>query len=248
MQPFEPQFQPLAGFSLTPEAGAQTFQAPLQAPMQAHPFQKTMAGQTAQQPAPAQAAPVAPVACPTYTPPGGHQAQPQAQQHPATRHLLGVARALEQSIPGYQVLVSVFQEMMASPRGQALHGAQTAADLIKDSLYHQYAALGAIRRFLCGEATAEVMLSLALNINQLMTLHTQLRPLAERMAMGAAPDLRPALTGLSQLLAPGGVLLTQATAMTQQLVGPRLWEAAVAQACSAQAAIPAGAAAGEASR
>lgn len=172
-----------------------------------------------------QAAPVMPVSCPTYTPAANAGAQTTPQQA-ASRQMIQIARTLEQSIPGYQIMVSVLEGLRESPRAAGLTGLEPLLLTVSEIIYHQYAALGAIRRFLCGEATAAIATSLAKQVRKLSQLHTQLRPQFERVSMAAAPELRGAIMGLSQILGTGDSLLGQTATAVQTFTGPQIWEAA----------------------
>jgi hypothetical protein len=177
-----------------------------------------------------QAAPVPPVTCPPYLPPGVATQGPQAvgqpmpgQQTPWQQQMSGqlvnVARLLEQSIPGYQLLAAVFADLMAGPRAQAVAGGPQILTLLRDLTFAHYLALGTIRRYLCGETTADVLAALGRHTQELGRLHTQLRPLYERAIMNAQPDLRPVLSGLGQSLTATESLLQESTNAIQAVVG-----------------------------
>jgi len=184
------------------------------------PHQQHVQHQQVQQPA-QQAAPVAPVACPTYTPAGG---QPGAaghhQQNPAQQAMLTIARALEQAIPGHQIMYSMIADLV--PTG--MPGIDTLVHLLRESSFYHGAALGSIRRFLCGETTAGVINSLAMNLNLLAKTHTLIRPQVERLVMSAGPDRRAAVTKLGQILVTVDQALTQAGHATQSAMGQQAWD------------------------
>ncbi|HEY3366865.1 MAG TPA: hypothetical protein VGK74_17580 [Symbiobacteriaceae bacterium] len=184
-----------------------------------------------QQPGPQQSAPVAPVQAP-FNPAGmsggGPQQQQQQQpQNPYARPAISIARTLEQAIPGYQLLVSVVQDLAVTPRGESLAQAAPAVlEIMRELVLQHYAALGAIRRVLCGETTPDVFMALAIPVNQLILLHSQVRPLVDRLSMAAPPELRAPFSGLSQAISGNDMHLSQASQAIQQVFGPQVWEAA----------------------
>jgi len=204
---FQPQFQPQHHSHVQPH------------------YQQQMMHQQAQQPA-QQAAPVAPVASPTYSAAGGHPgASGQQQQNPAQQAMFAIARALEQAIPGHQIIYSMIADL--APTGMA--GIEALVQILRESSFYHGAALGAIRRFLAGEMTAGVINCLALNLNLLAKTHTQLRPQMERLIMSAGPDRRVAITRLGQILVTVDQALTQAGHATQSAMGQEAWDAVRAE-------------------
>ena len=191
-----------------------------------------------------QAAPVSPVACPAYVPPSGAQTQGQSQaqsiQQAYARQMQAVARSLEQMIPGVQIMISVLQEVLGSPRGQTLAGANTLVSALREVVFQHFAALGAIRRFLCGEATPQVLTALSVAMNQLTRLQAQARPLVERIVMGASPELRGTVSSLSQTVTAADTLASQAANMVRGMVGQQIWDAASTQVAPTQVAGAAG--------
>jgi len=223
-QPFaQPQAQPFA--QPQPQTYVQPYTLPFAQP-QAQPFVQP-------QPQP-QAPPVAPVTCPV-APTGTTSAAQQGPQQQFARHLTGIARTLEQAIPGHQILVSLLQDLAASPRGQAVSGLSALTDLMAQSTFIHYGTLGAIRRFLCGEATPDVLALLAAGVNQLISLHSQTRPLWERAVMSASPELRSTFSNLNQVVTGTETLLSQAANAVQTAVGPQIWAAAQARTAGATA-------------
>lgn len=234
---------PLGQPPMAQQPYAQPTYAPAPTYAQPAPFQPGAFGQLpggaqqpmGQMPGASQGAPVTPVACPAYVPPGGQpqgNAAQQAQQAYA-RQLVSIARGLEQLIPGYQILISVLQDLTTSPRGETLSGTAPLMATLRGAAYHHFATLGAVRRFLCGEATNEMLGSMAVGLNQLIHLHNQARPQVERLVMSATPDLRAALSSLAQTVTAADSLLSQASTAVQAAVGPRLWEEARARAFEA---------------
>lgn len=187
---------------------------------QAMPFILPQA-QPQSQPQP-QAAPVQPVAFPGYNPAGGQQPQQQnpaqAAQQAYLRQFFAIARHLEHLLPGYQVLLSLTQE--------AEQAVENIAGLLVDCFLYQGAALGAIRRVISGEVTNGVLTNLAVNINQLGKVHSQLRPLVDRLITSTTPERRAVVSGLSQCLTTADAMLGQALNGAQAAVGPAVWEAA----------------------
>lgn len=184
-------------------------------------------GQSAGQPVP-----IAPVPAPGYAQPVT-QSQPANQQQSAqqqyTRQAVGVARNLEQIIPGYQLAISLLSDIIASPKGQPLAGAQPLLDTLKDATFYHFATLGAIRRFLCGETTPDVIGALAVAINQLNKIHSLIRPQTERLLVGAPPELRGAISNISQTVGAVDSQLQQALSAVQANVSAQIWEAARAK-------------------
>lgn len=170
-----------------------------------------------------QAVPVAPVASP-YAPPGAGFPQAGAQPSPQQalmRHVIGIAKSLEQLLPSYQMLVSLL-----SDRGQAIGGVDQVLQRLKEATFAHFATLGAIRRVMCGDTSPEALSSLAAGVNQLHALHSQLRPQFERLLMAVVPDIRQMIAGLAGTIAAADAALAQAVPAVQALVGPQLWEAA----------------------
>jgi hypothetical protein len=161
------------------------------------------------------------------------QRSPQQAQSPAQQaqqayqqRLIGVARTLEQLFPDYQVLVSMFSEIFNSPAGQTISGAEPLMGTLKELTFCHTAVLGAIRRFLYGEATPIVLSDMAVCTMQLGRIHSQIQPLIDRLILSAGPDMRGPLNGLAQNFASSGLHLSQATQAMQATVGPQIWEAA----------------------
>lgn len=172
--------------------------------------------------------PVSPVAGPSYAPAQGQSAQQNPQQAYA-RHLVGVARNLEQAIPGYQFLVSSLQDLLKEAGADRLPAAQKLKESMKEATFHHFATLGAIRRLLCGEVTADLMSALALSVTRLLRIHSEARPLLEQLVNSAPQEVRAALGGLATHLASADTQLGQAAAAVQAAVYPQIWENAQAQ-------------------
>jgi hypothetical protein len=226
----QPGGQPLTPWSGYAPVADQQFQAP-----QAYPQPPQYL--TGQQAVPAQqvpmypqpqtgAAPVPGVAYPSQVGGGGPQgAQPQSPQQAMARQLMGVARGLEQIIPGYQLLVSVFQDALVSPRAHGLAGVQPLLEQLKEAIYHHFVTLGAVRRFLMGEVTPDILASLATGVNYLNAIHSRTKPLFEQVLASASPELRAPLGNLAQTLTAAEGLLIQTTQAVRTLVGPQIWDA-----------------------
>lgn len=176
-----------------------------------------------------QAPPVAPVSAPSNpAAAGGPGAQPSPQQQFA-RHLMGIARVLEQTIPGYQIQISLLLDLSASPKGRGVEALAPLLEQLQKAAFNHYGTLGAIRRFLVGETTPDVLGSLAVGIQRLISLHSQTRPLWEQVLAGAAPEVRAAFTNVNQAVTGAESLLNQAASGVQMAVGPQLWAAAQAK-------------------
>ena len=171
------------------------------------------------------AAPVPGVAYPGAVGGSPQGAQPQSPQQAMARQLMGVARGLEQIIPGYQLLVSVFQDALVSPRAHGLAGVQPLLEQLKEAIYHHFVTLGAVRRFLMGEVTPDILASLATGVNYLNAIHSRTKPLFEQVLTSASPELRAPLSQLAQTLTAAEGLLLQTTAAVRTLVGPQIWDA-----------------------
>lgn len=175
------------------------------------------------------AAPVAPVASPAspYAQPSG-QGPAGQQQNPYTRHLVAIARSLEQAIPNYQIVISVLEGLVNAPQSPLREGKE-AIDTLRELTYQHYAALGAIRRLLWGESTPDVAALLASGAHMLNALHNSLRPQLERVAATLPNELRGLLVNLAQTFLATDSFLNQAASGIQALVGPQIWEAARAK-------------------
>ena len=148
------------------------------------------------------------------------------QPNPAqvlTQQLVQTARSLEQLFPGYQALLSLLLEASSNAPSPALN---EAVRNVEEGLYYHGAALGAIRRILCGEATPNVLMNLAAGFHGLMRTQPRVRAAAEQV-LSLMPSARQTLTGtlVQSIGAADGVLAAAATAI-QTLVGPQAWEAA----------------------
>jgi hypothetical protein len=167
--------------------------------------------------------------------PGGTGAQ-QSPQQAFAKHLTGIARMLEQTLPSYQILISVLLDLAASPAGQGLAGLDGLLAKLRETSMVHYGTLGFVRRFLAGEANPGLLASLAVGVNHLASLHEQTRPLIERMVMSASPEVRTAFSNVGQTLSSAGTLLQQAGQAVQMAVSPQIWEAARARVYGAQGA------------
>lgn len=168
---------------------------------------------------------------PQQAPPGAGAQRPQqspaqAAQQAYQQRLIGIARTLEQQFPDHQILISMFNEIFNSPAGQTISGAEPLMDALKDLIFAHTATLGAIRRFLYGEATPIVLTDMAVAIMQLGKIHSNIQPLIDRLIMSAGQDMRGPLNGLAQNFASSGLHLSQATQAMQATVGQHIWEAA----------------------
>ncbi|MFZ5817354.1 MAG: hypothetical protein ACOY93_18985 [Bacillota bacterium] len=197
------------------------------------PFQPGFQTQVQQQPVmQQQAAPVAPVACPAYTPPFGAQAAGQPQQAAPTpaqmlaRQMVDLARTLEQLIPGYQIMQSILVELQATGAAQPVAGFREAVEGLKDAVYYHGATLGTIRRILCGEMSPNVLTNLAVAFLSLGQVQTRIRPLLERLTMAAPTTVRGSIASLTQTVTASDLLLGQAGSAIQGIVGPQVWDAA----------------------
>lgn len=235
--PSYPGTQPGAGAPVTAYGQPTAYQAPPPgyAPQQSF----------AQPPYPGQQPGMAPP--PGYAPQGAYppgaqpgapaaQRPPQQSQSPAQQaqqayqqRLIGVARTLEQLFPDYQILVSMSNEIFNSPAGQTISGAEPLMAALKDLAFCHAATLGAIRRFLYGEATPVVLSDMAVATMQLGKIHSTIQPLLDRLILSAGSDLKGPLNSLSQNFASSGLHLSQATQAMRETVGPQIWEAAQAK-------------------
>jgi hypothetical protein len=174
------------------------------------------------QPQQPQAAPVPPVGMPMAP---QQQAQPQAQMTPQqafARQLINIAKLLEQSLPGYQMLASVVNDLLK----KSAPGAADVGASLRDAAFHHYAALGAIRRFLTGETTPDLLAALATATHMLTQLHSKLRPLIEPIQTSTMPDVRMVINGILQAMSGIESLLNQACNAVKEAVGPHTWESA----------------------
>lgn len=154
------------------------------------------------------------------------QSPAQAAQQAYQQRLISLAKTLEQQFPDHQILVSMFNEIFNSPAGHTISGAEPLMDALKDLVFCHTATLGAIRRFLYGEATPIVLTDMAVAIMQLGKIHSNIQPLIDRLIMSAGQDMRGPLNGLAQNFASSGLHLSQATQAMQATVGQHIWEAA----------------------
>lgn len=177
-----------------------------------------------------QAAPVPPVPAPAY-PQGAGAGQPGAQSaHQAyAQRLITIAKSLEQIIPPIQLSISVLEDVVDSPLGAGFTDAARALGTVKNTAYHHFGALGAIRRFLCGESTGAVLQSLAIHLNRAARLQGELQAQLEQLASIATPDLRTTLGQLAQSWSSAETHLGQAASAAQSAVGTQTWEAARAR-------------------
>jgi hypothetical protein len=162
----------------------------------------------------------------------------QSAQQAHVRRAVGIARNLEQIIPGYQLAISLVEELLQRPKGQAVAGAQKLHATLQDAAFYHFATLGAIRRFLCGESTPEVIGALAVAINHLSQIHTLLRPQVAQLSAGAPPEMRSALANLPQALSTADAPLQQAMSAVQENVSAQVWETARAKALAGVRAEP----------
>lgn len=171
------------------------------------------------------AAPVQPVAYPAG--PAMGQAAPQAQgvQQQWQQRMVAIARPLEQTMPGYQILASFLQEMTAAQSVEATMLIQAYTDAV----FSLNAALGAVRRFLCGEANQAVLAALAMGVNRFARAQSVLRPQVERVIMGIPAEQRGPLSQITQNLTTAENLVNQAGSIVQATVGPEVWEMVRAQ-------------------
>ncbi|HYF78335.1 MAG TPA: hypothetical protein VD973_14445 [Symbiobacteriaceae bacterium] len=235
-QPFgQPAGQPYA------QPQPQTYVQPYTLP-EAQPFGQQQAFPLAQpQPQPyappqAQAPPVPPVSAPVAPgAAGGANAQQPTPQQQFARHLTGIARTLEQALPSYQLTISVLLDVSVSAKADSVAGVPALLEQLQQAAFTHYAALGAIRRFLVGEATPDVLASLAVGVNKLISLHSKTRSQWEQTLASAPADVRTALSPLNQVITGAESLLKQAATGVQQAVGPQIWAAAQARAAEAAA-------------
>lgn len=238
-QPYAPPFGQPAGQPYG-QPQPQTYVQPYTMP-EVQPFGQQQAlpmGQPQPQPyAPpqTQAPPVPPVSAPIAPGgAGGANAQPTPQQQFA-RHLTGIARTLEQALPSFQLTISVLLDVSVSPKAESVNGLPALLEQLQEAAFTHYAALGAIRRFLVGETTPDVLASLAVGVSRLISLHSRTRAQWEQALGGAPGDVRSALTPLTQVINSAESLLKQAATGVQQAVGPQVWAAAQARAAEAAA-------------
>jgi hypothetical protein len=217
---------------------------PMPAPPFGQPFPQAAPPQAYGQPYPqgpapgqgGQPAPIAPVPAPSYTQPVTQNQQPNPQQaarEQSMRQAVSLARTLEQVIPAYQLAISILQEALAGPKAASMTGAQAMLDAVKDAVCYHFSTLGAIRRFLCGEATPEVITGLAVAVNHLSRVHSQLRPQADRLIVSVPPELRGSLASLSQGLGAADTQVQQAVSSVQANVSAQVWETAKARVLAA---------------
>jgi hypothetical protein len=209
--------QPPTGFSQAPPPG---FGGPAPAGFAGAPPAGFPSGGNFPPPTPFGQQPPAPPAPPRQ------QSPAQAAQQAYQQRLIGVARTLEQQFPDYQILVSMFAELFNSPAGETITGAEPLMATMKELCFHHTATLGAIRRFLYGEATPVVLSDMAVAIMQLGKIHSMIQPLLDRLMMSSSQEMRGPLGGLAQSFASSGLHLSQATQAMQATVGPQIWEAA----------------------
>lgn len=173
----------------------------------------------------AQAAPVQPVNVPTYNQTNGTQGGPNPQQQ-FSQQLIGIARHLEQAMPTYQVIFSAGIGL-AHP-GQGVSGSEGLAQILQEgALYHQ-GALGAIRRYLAGEASPDVLAALAYSVHHLARTNAALRQKLDVMNLNASSDRRVLMGQLLQYLSAADQLLHQTASVIQSVVGPQIWQSTYA--------------------
>jgi hypothetical protein len=162
------------------------------------------------------------------------QSQPLSPQQTAqqahVRQAVGIARHLEQILPGYQLAISLVEELGQNPKAETLTSAHTLRDTLQDAAFYHFATLGALRRFLCGESTPEVISALAVAINHLAKLHSVLRSQAEQLVAAAPAEMRSALANLTQAFGTADGPLQQAVSAVHANVSAQVWEAARARA------------------
>lgn len=173
----------------------------------------------------AQAAPVQPVSLPTYAPAGGAQGSPNPQQQ-FSQQLIGIARYLEQAMPTYQVIFSAGIGVAHS--GQGVPGTEGLAQTLQETaLYHQ-GALGAIRRYLAGEASPDVLAALAYSVHHLARCNAALRQKLDVMNQSVPSERRGLMGHLLQYLSAADHLLHQTASAIQGAVGPQIWQSTYA--------------------
>jgi len=200
---------------------------------------------------PAQGPGTRPPACPPYVPPAGPiQTTANTQQVIQTYapRLIAVARPLEQATPGYQVMFALLAELLAPgqtpPVGGQAPGATGAAEgggqqpcgaladlmpAVLDVNFQHQAALGYMRRFLCGEASGTVLMGLTLALHRMASSQMRLQALLRQASINLPAEQRATLGSLAQILATNEGYLNQAGTLLQQTVGPQLWEPARTQ-------------------
>lgn len=178
--------------------------------------------------------PVSPVPGPgpAFAAPQGDAVQ-QTQQQAYVRHLVGVARALEQTIPGYQFLISALQDLQKESGADRQPAAQRLAENLKEATFQHFAALGAIRRLLIGEMTPDTVLGLSVALNRLLRIHSGLRPLLDQLTSSPAGGAQSAIGSLAAHLQAAEAQLNQAAAAVQAAVPAQVWEGARQQALAA---------------
>lgn len=197
---------------------------------QANPLQFQGQGQY-QAPAPSQVATqpqaqgVAPVSFPS-SPYGSPQPQAQqAQPNPAqliAQQLVEMAKALEQLVPGYQTLISLLHELNSASTAGLGDAVRTA----EECLYYHGAALGAIRRLLCGEATPAVLINLATAFHRLSQVQPRMLPVVDRVLSLLPSTQQGPVSSLLQTLSTAEGQLNQVSTSIQGFVGPQIWESA----------------------
>jgi hypothetical protein len=220
---FPPQPQPLP---YLPQGQPQMQQPPMQQPYypqpQPQPQYQPPTQQPYYQPPQAQAAPVPPVGMPMAPQAQGQSQAQMTPQQAFNRQLINIAKLLEQSLPGYQMLASVVNDLSK----KSAPGAEDVGASLRDAAFHHYAALGAIRRFLTGETTPDLLAALATATHTLMRLHGKLRPLIEPIQSSSMPDVRMVINGILQAMNGIESLLNQAGGAVKEAVGPHTWESA----------------------
>lgn len=173
---------------------------------------------------------------PTYATAQAPQQQgaPSPQQAFAQR-LIGIAKSLEQAIPGYQMLYSLVFDILDHPAGRQLAGGDAVIARLQEAALYHNAALGAIRRYLCGDTSHVVLRNLAVNTHRLARVQQQLHPLFEPWTAACGAELSPAVASLGQTLAHCDTLLQQAGTAIQASVGEDVWASAHAAVHSSAA-------------
>lgn len=208
-------------------------------------YAPAFAGGPTQPSGPGYAQPVAPVSPvpgpgPAYAAPQGDAVQQNPQQAYA-RHMVGVARALEQTIPGYQFLISALQDLQKESSADRQPAAQRLVENLKEAVFQHFAALGAIRRLLIGEVTPDILLNLSLALNRLLRIHNGMRPLLDQVASSPSggtqsvagslgAGAQSVIGSLAAHLQATEAQLNQAAAAVQAAVPPQVWESARRQA------------------
>lgn len=157
----------------------------------------------------------------------------QQSQQAYVRHMVGVARALEQTIPGYQFLISALHDLQKESSADRQTTAQRLAESLKEATFQHFAALGAIRRLLIGEVTPDVLQNLSLAVNRLLRIHSGMRPLLDQLTSTASGSAQGAIGSLTAHLQAAEAQLSQAAAAAQAAVPAQVWESARQQALAA---------------